>query len=282
MQSVSWYHPVQIVIALGVTLPLFLYYGYRIYNLVLDHRAALRRFLDPAASARCVREKRLAAPAGDLAVQIALAEVFAEFERELGSRRRALRTDSQAVILVGFIGTLIGVSGAFASLASYGPESEGGTLGLLGQLVGGGLATALVSSLVAALLGVLALGYLSATERAVVTARQRLLAACRESLRAPESRGSAAPADSVGAVAPVDATGAAAPVDATGAAAPVDSAGAAAPADSAGAVAPADPTGAAAPVVPAGSAGSAAPVGSAVPTDSLDSSEEAPHVVTTR
>ena len=258
MQSVSWYHPVQIVIALGVTLPLFLYYGYRIYNLVLDHRAALRRFLDPAASARCVREKRLAAPAGDLAVQIALAEVFAELERELGSRRRALRTDSQAVILVGFIGTLIGVSGAFASLASYGPESEDGAFGLLGQLVGGGLATALVSSLVAALLGVLALGYLSATERAVVTARQRLLAACRESLRAPESRGAVAPADSVGAVAPVDA---ATPVDATGAAAPVDATGAAVPADSVGAVAPAD---------------------SAVPTDSLDSPEEAPHVVTTR
>ena len=45
------------------------------------------------------------------------------------------------------------------------------------QLVGGGLSTALVSSLVAALLGVLWLGYLSATERAVVTVRQRILAA---------------------------------------------------------------------------------------------------------
>ena len=187
MQSASWYHPAQITLALGVTLPLFLYYGYRIYNLVLDHRAALRRFLDAGAGARLVqealREKLPAEHAGDLVVQLALAEVFAEFDHDLGSRRRALRTDSQAVVLVGFIGTLIGVSGAFASLVSYGSSDSGGALGLLEQLVGGGLATALVSSLVAALLGVLALGYLSATERAVVTARRRLLADCRAGLR---------------------------------------------------------------------------------------------------
>ena len=207
MQPASWYHPAQIVLALGVTLPLFLYYGYRIYNLVLDHRAALRRFLDADTGARLVqealREKPPAAHAGGLAVQLALAEVFAEFERDLGSRRRALRTDSQAIVLVGFIGTLIGVSGAFASLASYGSNGSGGALGLLEQLVGGGLATALVSSLVAALLGVLALGYLSATERAVVTARRRLLAACRAGLRSsaglPDSAGfRAGAADIVG------------------------------------------------------------------------------------
>ena len=199
-QSASWYHPAQIALALGVTLPLFLYYGYRIYNLVLDHRSALRRFLDAGARARLVQEslpeKPPAAHAGDLAVQLALAEVFAAFDRDLGSRRRALRTDSQAVVLVGFIGTLIGVSGAFASLASYGSGDGGGALGLLEQLVGGGLATALVSSLVAALLGVLALGYLSATERAVVTARQRLLASCRAGLRSVGFSRSPDPPDS--------------------------------------------------------------------------------------
>lgn len=207
-QSASWYHPAQIALALGVTLPLFLYYGYRIYNLVLDHRSALRRFLDAGAVARLVQaalpEKPPAAHAGDLAVQLALAEVFAEFDHDLGSRRRALRTDSQAVVLVGFIGTLIGVSGAFASLASYGgPSDRGGALGLLEQLVGGGLATALVSSLVAALLGVLALGYLSATERSVVTARKRLLAACRAGLRSvgiSRSPDSPAPSDSPDAI----------------------------------------------------------------------------------
>lgn len=221
MQSASWYHPAQIVLALGVTLPLFLYYGYRIYNLVLDHREALRRFLDTGAGTRLVQEKLREAPpaghAGDLAVQLALAEVFAEFERDLGSRRRALRTDSQAVVLVGFIGTLIGVSGAFASLASYGSGNERGALGLLEQLVGGGLATALVSSLVAALLGVLALGYLSATERAVVTARRRLLAACRAGLRSagfPDSAGAADAAQSPGSVESVDSTPSAHPAGA--------------------------------------------------------------------
>ena len=203
MQPASWYHPAQIVLALGITLPLFLYYGYRIYNLVLDHREALRRFLDADTGARLVQEKLRETPpaghAGDLAAQLAFAEVFAEFERDLGSRRRALRTDSQAVVLVGFIGTLIGVSGAFASLASHGPGNERGALGLLEQLVGGGLATALVSSLVAALLGVLALGYLSATERAVVTARRSLLAACRAGLRSAAFPDFAASPDSAGA-----------------------------------------------------------------------------------
>lgn len=210
MQSASWYHPALIVLALGVTLPLFLYYGYRIYNLVLDHREALRRFLDAGTGARLVQEKlREATPAGHtegLAAQLAFAEVFAEFERDLGSRRRALRTDSQAVVLVDFIGTLIGVSGAFASLASHGSGNERGALGLFEQLVGGGLATALVSSLVAALLGVLALGYLSATERAVVTARRSLLTACRAGLRSASSPDSTGAAQSLESVESVDST----------------------------------------------------------------------------
>lgn len=221
MQPASWYHPAQIVLALGVTLPLFLYYGYRIYNLVLDHRAALRHFLDAGIGARLVQEKLRetppAGPAGDLAAQLAFAEVFAEFERDLGSRRRALRTDSQAVVLVGFIGTLIGVSGAFASLASYGSGNDRGALGLLEQLVGGGLATALVSSLVAALLGVLALGYLSATERAVVTARRSLLAACRAGLRSagfPDSAGAADTVQSPDSVESADSTRSAHPAGA--------------------------------------------------------------------
>lgn len=242
MQPASWYHPVQIVLALGVTLPLFLYYGYRIYNLVLDHRAALRRFLDADAGARLVqealREQPPAAHAGDLAVQLALAEVFAEFERDLGSRRRALRTDSQAVVLVGFIGTLIGVSGAFASLASHGSSGSGGALGLLEQLVGGGLATALVSSLVAALLGVLALGYLSATERAVVTARRRLLAACRTGLR---SAGLPDPAGFHGFASAADTAGSPESIEPSRPSESADAADAARSAHPAGAADPLDP-----------------------------------------
>ena len=111
-----------------------------------------------------------------------MAEVFTALDHELGTRRRALRSDAHAVVLVGFVGTLIGVSSAFASLASQGSDDGREAFGLVEQLVGGGLATALVSSLVAALLGVLSLGYLSATERAVVTVRRRILAACREDL----------------------------------------------------------------------------------------------------
>lgn len=180
--NAPWYQPSQILIALGITLPFFLYYGYRIYGLVLDHRAALRRFSSPRGSAELVREARLAAAEGDLAAQLALAEAFTALDHELGSRRRALRADAHAVVLVGFVGTLIGVSSAFASLASHGSVDDRGAFGLVEQLVGGGLATALVSSLIAALLGVLSLGYLSATERTVVAVRRRILAACRADL----------------------------------------------------------------------------------------------------
>ena len=180
--STPWYQPTQILLALGITLPFFLYYGYRIYGLVLDHRAALRRFSKPDGSAELVREARLAAAEGELAAQLAMAEVFTALDHELGTRRRSLRSDAHAVVLVGFVGTLIGVSSAFASLASQGSDDGREAFGLVEQLVGGGLATALVSSLVAALLGVLSLGYLSATERAVVTVRRCILAACRADL----------------------------------------------------------------------------------------------------
>ena len=185
--NTPWYQPTQILLALGITLPFFLYYGYRIYGLVLDHRAALRRFSKPEGSAELVREARLTAAEGELAAQLALAEVFTALDHELGTRRRALRSDAHAVVLVGFVGTLIGVSSAFASLASQGSDGGREAFGLVEQLVGGGLATALVSSLVAALLGVLSLGYLSATERAVVTVRRRILAACRADLPSFES-----------------------------------------------------------------------------------------------
>ena len=180
--NAPWYQPSQILLALGITLPFFLYYGYRIYGLVLDHRAALRRFSEPEGSAELVREARLAATEGELAAQLAMAEVFTALDHELGARRRALRSDAHAVVLVGFVGTLIGVSSAFASLASQGSDDGREAFGVVEQLIGGGLATALVSSLVAALIGVLSLGYLSATEHAVVTVRRRILAACREDL----------------------------------------------------------------------------------------------------
>ena len=184
----AWYEPAQFINALGVTLPFFLYYGYRIYSLMLDHRAALRRLCDARDSTRLVRELR---HADDITVQLALGEVFMQFDRELGARRRALRTDAQAVVLLGFMGTLIGVSDAFASLASFRWGGGREAFGLVEQLVGGGLATALLSSLVAACLGVVALGYLAATEGAVASARQRVLAACRAdlcSIDAPEPR----------------------------------------------------------------------------------------------
>ena len=180
--NTPWYQPSQLLLALGITLPFFLYYGYRIYGLVLDHRAALRRLSKPEGGAELVREVRLALAEGELAAQLALAEVFTALDHELGARRRALRSDAHGVVLVGFVGTLVGVSSAFASLGSQGSDDGREALVLVEQLVGGGLATALVSSLVAALLGVVSLGYLSATERAVVTVRRGILAACREDL----------------------------------------------------------------------------------------------------
>ncbi len=188
-----WYAPKEMALSLGITLPFFLFYAWRIYSLILDHMAAMRFFSQEGGVKGMLEESirfdafPAALDAGSkgweqLLLQLGVSTIYGEYERRIGGVRRALRADVYTVILIGFFGTLFGMAGAFALIGEkiYGGLSNPGML--VGELVKGGMATALVSSLVAAVLGGVAMAYLSFTEREVSAARQRLAHMVREYL----------------------------------------------------------------------------------------------------
>ncbi len=189
-----WYAPKEMALSLGVTLPFFIYYAWRIYSLILDHMEALRFFSQEDGPARMMEEAvassflsprhEAAMPAVELLMQLGLAAVFGEFDKRIGGTRRALRADVYTVILIGFFGTLFGMAGAFTLIGQQVHAGLSDPAGLVQGLVKGGMATALVSSLVAAVMGGGAMAYLSFTERRVVEARQRLAIKAREALKA--------------------------------------------------------------------------------------------------
>lgn len=174
----TWYAPQQIILALGVTLPIFLLFGWRLYGLLLDHRQALRRWSATEAMRQAIAQAGYSVARNEVERQLALARLFAGFDLDIASRRRALRADAQNLVLVGFVGTLIGVMGAFAGLV--GPTAGADIPGLLRALIDGGLATALVSSLVATLLSVLVHSALSRSEYRLAALRRDLLSLCQQ------------------------------------------------------------------------------------------------------
>ena len=185
-----WYAPKELALSLGITLPFFLYYAWRLYSLILDHMAALRFFGREQGAVLMVEEAVASAlPAGpdvtggELMLQLGLSSLFTEYERRIGGTRRAIRADIYTVILIGFFGTLFGMAGSFTLIGQQIHAGLSDPAGLIQGLVNGGMATALVSSLVAAVMGGAAMAYLSFTERAVVEARLRLSRLALEALR---------------------------------------------------------------------------------------------------
>lgn len=175
--TMPWYSPEQLAISLGVTLPLFFFYAYRIYSLWLDHGRALTdfnrlKYVNDLCAKQNINAKR------ELDTQFAIADVVGTLDRDLISRRRALRSDAHIIILIGFFGTLIGVLGSFTSLVTLGTEAIQ-PVDLVKGIIQGGLATALVSSVVAVCISGVVLTYLSITEKRVATARLNVLNACR-------------------------------------------------------------------------------------------------------
>ena len=178
-----WYDPVELALSLGITLPLFLFYAWRVYAGIIKHREGLRflcagelgEYLERLKEDLKVKELSEASLRGEFLS----AAVWNLYEERLGSVRRALRADAHTVVLLGFFGTLVGVVGAFYGVSP--PEGETASpLELIHRLLQGGLATALVSSLVASVLAGLAITYLSLTEEKTIRARKNLLKALRE------------------------------------------------------------------------------------------------------
>lgn len=175
-----WFAPLQVITALGVTVPLFIYYAWRVYSLILEHRQAFsqlqdKRWIDNILTDGWNRD--------ELEAQLALSSVFLQFDKGIGSIRRSLRADVYIIILIGFIGTLLGMIGSFTTLLM-----SVGTRGLdpaiaITTLIRGGLSTALVSSLIAAIMAVAVMSYLSFTEKKLAELKDQLNTDCLERYR---------------------------------------------------------------------------------------------------
>ncbi|MES9902648.1 MAG: MotA/TolQ/ExbB proton channel family protein [Sedimenticola sp.] len=170
-----WFSPAQLFASLGMTLPLFFYYGWRIYSQIIDHVKGVRKLIDEEYLAAMVRANQLAEQPDKTTTDLTIAAIGSEFDSKIGCHRRALKIEAHSAILVGFLGTLVGVSGAFAALTMKTRGTD--PLAMMEGLIKGGLATALVSSLVAAVLGVIVYTFLSLTEEKVTRVRQSLLRA---------------------------------------------------------------------------------------------------------
>lgn len=185
--ALPWYDPRELAFSLGATLPLFIFYAWRIYSCVLKHHEGLKFFMRYE-DLRAEIEKLYQSLSMDdidlpsLRMDFLASAAWNLYEERVGSLRRALRADVYTVILIGFLGTLIGVVSAFWKLSVGAGAAVTSPTQVISGLLKGGLSTALISSLVASVLGGLAMTYLSLTEVQAVKARNELLRALREVL----------------------------------------------------------------------------------------------------
>jgi hypothetical protein len=170
-----WFSPIQIFASLGLTVPLFVYYSWRIYSLIVEHGMAIGQlnsngWIDSILSGNWNQD--------DITSQLGLNNVFLFFDKKIGSIRRCLRSDIYSVILIGFIGTLLGMIGSFTTLLLAVDSSGVNPTKAITTLVKGGLSTALVSSLIAAILACIVMSYLSLTDRRVVELKAKINGIC--------------------------------------------------------------------------------------------------------
>jgi len=170
-----WFSPIQMLTSLGLTIPLFIYYAWRIYSLILDHGIAIKQ----------LKEKdwidSILTPdwqQNDIISQLFLNNVFLYFDKKIGSIRRCLRSDIYSVILIGFIGTLLGMIGSFTTLLLAVEMNGINPANAIVTLVKGGLSTALVSSLISAIMACIVMGYLSLTDRTIVELKEQINNIC--------------------------------------------------------------------------------------------------------
>jgi hypothetical protein len=175
-----WYSPLQVLASLGLTFPLFIFYGWRIYNLILEHHHELKDLKKNGWIKQILSEDW---NRDEMSARLALNAVFFHFDKRLGALRRSLRADVYIIILIGFIGTLLGMIGSFTTLLLAVGQNSMEPSAAIASLVKGGLSTALVSSLIAAVLAVFVMGYLEYTESAVVEIKATINGGCLASYR---------------------------------------------------------------------------------------------------
>jgi len=170
-----WFSPIQIFASLGLTVPLFVYYSWRIYSLIVEHGMAMGQLKQKGWVTSILAGKW---NQDDISSQLSLNNVFLHFDKKVGSIRRCLRADIYSVILIGFIGTLLGMIGSFTTLLLAVDSSGMNPTKAITTLVKGGLSTALISSLIAAILASIVMAYLSLTDRSVVELKEKINGLC--------------------------------------------------------------------------------------------------------
>ena len=170
-----WFSPIQIIASLGLTVPLFIYYAWRIYSLILEHGNALKELSNKKWMDHILTDNW---NHDDITSQLTLNNVFLHFDKQIGSIRRSLRSDIYSVILIGFIGTLLGMIGSFTTLLLAVDASGMNPAKAITTLVRGGLSTALVSSLISAIMACIVMAYLSLTDRSIVELKERINTIC--------------------------------------------------------------------------------------------------------
>ena len=168
-----WFTPLQLLTALGITVPLFVYYTWRLYSLVIEHDQGIKSFEDFSWVNDLLDNYWTIT---QISAQLSISRIFLRYDTEIGSLRRSLKGDVNNIILVGFIGTLLGMLGSFASLILFIGNEALNPATLISALIKGGVSTALVSSLIASILAVLVLWYLSHTEKQLAVIKEKLTA----------------------------------------------------------------------------------------------------------
>jgi hypothetical protein len=170
-----WFSPVQLLASLGVTVPLFIYYTWRVYSLILEHNDAVKQLNNKSWIDNILTDGW---NEDNITSQLTLNNIFLYFDSKLGSVRRSLRADIYSIILIGFIGTLLGMIGSFTTLLiAVGAKGLNPAVAIT-TLVKGGLSTALVSSLIAAIIACIVMSYLSFTDRKIVELKGKINKTC--------------------------------------------------------------------------------------------------------
>jgi hypothetical protein len=170
-----WYAPIQVAAALGITVPFFIYYAWRFYSLVLEHHQAYRH-LSQKKWIHQILVKNW--NQDEMTAQLSFNCIALYFDKKLVSIRLSLRVDAYNIILIGFIGTLMGMIASFTTLLTTMGNSGLNPGVAIATLIRGGLSTALISSLIAAIMAAIVMGYLSITERKLVKLKYEVGSEC--------------------------------------------------------------------------------------------------------
>jgi len=154
-----WFSPSQLYAALGISITVvFLLYTLKMFFVLLDHINGFTEFKTSA-----WKDSIMTQDWEDFGVL--WGEVIRIYEKKIGGHRITLKADAYNILVIGFIGTLQGMNESFSALDAAIRSSGVNPATAMTSLLKGGLSTALISSLVCALVAFLVMTYISFSEK---------------------------------------------------------------------------------------------------------------------